>query len=39
LVKSGLLIIGWNFYWQHVGIGVLVFLVLAVSFGLRRKRS
>jgi ribose transport system permease protein len=39
LVKSGLLIIGWNFYWQHVGIGLLVFLVLAVSFGLRRKRS
>jgi ribose transport system permease protein len=39
LVKNGLLIIGWNFYWQHVGIGVLVFLVLAVSFGLRRKRS
>lgn len=39
LMKNGLLIIGWNFYWQHVGIGVLVFLVLAVSFGLRRKRS
>jgi ribose transport system permease protein len=37
LVKNGLLLIGWNFYWQQVGIGVLVFLVLAVSFGLRRK--
>jgi ribose transport system permease protein len=36
LVKNGLLLIGWNFYWQQVGIGVLVFLVLAVSFGLRR---
>ncbi|WP_404924913.1 ABC transporter permease [Mesorhizobium sp. ORM16] len=36
IVKNGLLLIGWNFYWQQVGIGVLVFLVLAVSFGLRR---
>jgi ribose transport system permease protein len=35
IVKNGLLLIGWNFYWQQVGIGVLVFLVLAVSFGLR----
>jgi len=37
LVKNGLLLIGWNFYWQQVGIGVLVFLVLAASFGLRRR--
>ncbi|MDX8452322.1 ABC transporter permease [Mesorhizobium sp. VK9D] len=37
LVKNGLLLIGWNFYWQQVGIGVLVFLVLAMSFGLRRR--
>ena len=36
VVKNGLLLIGWNFYWQQVGIGVLVFLVLAVSFGSRR---
>ncbi|QSY97822.1 ABC transporter permease (plasmid) [Rhizobium bangladeshense] len=35
VVKNGLLLIGWNFYWQQVGIGVLVFLVLALSFGLR----
>lgn len=35
VVKNGLLLIGWNFYWQQVGIGVLVFLVLAVSFGTR----
>lgn len=39
VVKNGLLLIGWNFYWQQVGIGVLVFLVLAVSFGLRRARQ
>jgi ribose transport system permease protein len=39
IVKNGLLLIGWNFYWQQVGIGVLVFLVLAVSFGLRRARQ
>ncbi len=35
IVRNGLLLVGWNFYWQQVGIGVLVFLVLAVSFGLR----
>jgi ribose transport system permease protein len=35
IVKNGLLLIGWNFYWQQVGIGALVFLVLALSFGLR----
>lgn len=37
VMRNGLLLIGWNFYWQQVGIGVLVFLVLAVSFGLRGK--
>jgi len=37
VVKNGLLLIGWNFYWQQVGIGILVFLVLAISFGLRRR--
>lgn len=35
MVKNGLLLIGWNFYWQQVGIGVLVFAVLALSHGLR----
>ncbi len=35
IVKNGLLLIGWNFYWQQVGVGVLVFLILALSFGLR----
>ena len=35
VVKNGLLLIGWNFYWQQVGIGVLVFLVLAIAFGTR----
>jgi ribose transport system permease protein len=34
-VKNGLLLVGWNFYWQQVGVGVLVFLILALSFGLR----
>ena len=34
-VSNGLLLIGWNFYWQQVGVGVLVFLILALSFGLR----
>jgi len=35
-MKNGLLLVGWNFYWQQVGIGVLVFVVLAASFALRR---
>lgn len=35
IVKNGLLLVGWNFYWQQVGVGVLVFLILALSFGLR----
>lgn len=36
ITKNGLLLIGWNFFWQQVGIGILVFLVLAFSFGVRR---
>ncbi len=36
MVRNGLLLVGWNFYWQQVGTGVLIFLVLAVSFGTRR---
>ena len=37
VMKNGLLLIGWNFYWQQVGIGTLIFVVLAFSFGLRRR--
>ena len=37
MVRNGLLLVGWNFYWQQVGIGVLVFAVLALSYGLRRR--
>lgn len=36
MVRNGLLLIGWNFYWQQVGIGVLVLFVLALSQGVRR---
>jgi ribose transport system permease protein len=39
IVTNGLLSIGWNFYWQQVGTGVLIFLVLAVSFLGRRARA
>jgi ribose transport system permease protein len=39
IVTNGLLLIGWNFYWQQVGTGVLIFLVLAVSFLSRRARA
>ena len=35
VTRNGLLLLGWNFYWQQVGIGVLVFAVLALSFGLK----
>jgi ribose transport system permease protein len=36
LVANGLLLIGWNFYWQQVATGVLIFAVLALSFASRR---
>lgn len=39
VTRNGLLLIGWNFFWQQVGIGVLVFLVLALSFGPNRRRD
>lgn len=32
VVANGLLLIGWNFYWQQVATGVLILAVLAVSF-------
>jgi ribose transport system permease protein len=38
-VANGLLLVGWNFYWQQVGTGVLIFLVLAVSFLGRKVRG
>jgi ribose transport system permease protein len=31
IVRNGLLLIGWNFYWQQVATGILIFGVLAVS--------
>lgn len=37
IVKNGLLLVGWSFYWQQVGSGVLIFLVFAFSFGARRR--
>ncbi len=37
VMRNGLLLIGWNFFWQQVGIGVLIFLVLGLSFGLRKR--
>lgn len=39
MLHNGLLLIGWNFYWQQVAIGLLVFSVLAVSFAARRLQS
>ncbi len=37
IMRNGLLLIGWNFFWQQVGIGVLIFVVLALSFGLQKR--
>ncbi|MCJ8175450.1 ABC transporter permease [Pseudomonas viridiflava] len=35
VIANGLLLIGWNFYWQQVATGALIFLVLAFSFASR----
>ena len=36
-VSNGLLLIGWNFYWQQVGTGILIFLALLLAFAGRRE--
>ena len=36
VIANGLLLIGWNFYWQQVATGALMLLVLAFSFASRR---
>nr|WP_314562118.1 ABC transporter permease [uncultured Pseudomonas sp.] len=36
VIANGLLLIGWNFYWQQVATGVLIFMVLTFSFASRR---
>lgn len=38
-VSNGLLLIGWNFYWQQVGTGVLVFLALLLAFAGRPRAA
>ncbi|WP_122574458.1 ABC transporter permease [Pseudomonas viridiflava] len=35
VIANGLLLIGWNFYWQQAATGALIFLVLAFSFASR----
>ncbi|MCI3945843.1 branched-chain amino acid ABC transporter permease [Pseudomonas syringae] len=35
VIANGLLLIGWNFYWQQVATGVLILVVLAFSFTSR----
>jgi ribose transport system permease protein len=39
IVANGLLLIGWNFYWQQVATGLLILLILAFSFASRRAQS
>lgn len=36
VTANGLLLIGWNFFWQQVATGVLILLVLLFSFASRR---
>jgi len=36
VVSNGLLLVGWNFYWQQVATGGLIFAILAFSFVSRR---
>lgn len=36
VIANGLLLIGWNFYWQQVATGGLILWVLAFSFASRR---
>ena len=36
VIANGLLLIGWNFYWQQVATGALIFGVLAFSFASKR---
>ncbi len=38
-VANGLLLVGWNFYWQQVATGVLIFIVLAVGALRSRQRG
>lgn len=38
-VSNGLLLVGWNFYWQQVGTGVLIFVTLAFVFAGRRRNA
>lgn len=37
-IANGLLLLGWNFYWQQVASGVLIFVVLAAGAIHRRHR-
>lgn len=39
VIANGLLLIGWNFYWQQVATGALILLVLAFSFATRRSQA
>lgn len=38
-VSNGLLLVGWNFYWQQVGTGVLIFVTLAFVFAGRHRNA
>ena len=39
IVRNGLLLIGWNFYWQQVATGLLIFAILAFSGSRSRAAS
>lgn len=39
IVANGLLLVGWNFYWQQVGTGAFIFLILAFSFASKKRQQ
>jgi ribose transport system permease protein len=39
IVSNGLLLVGLSYYWQQVGTGVLIFIVLAASFATRGRSA
>lgn len=37
VAANGLLLVGWNFYWQQVATGLLILLVLTLNQLARRR--
>lgn len=39
VVANGLLLVGWDFYWQQFGSGVAIFICLALTYGFQRTQN